>query len=259
MRILKLAIFLLSFILGNQIVFSQEVADSIAEKAEPAAVNTNSVDIFDSVAMAKYKNVDQQILAMKRRNKKAPILAKEITAPFTTEEEKVRALFIWITNNIAYDCAAYHDKHTPAGNFSFKTQAELETKLDKYYTNVAALTLRNKKAVCEGYAVLFWQMCKANGINCQLVDGRATENKDRIKKLRNKKNFSINHMWNKVQVNGVWYYIDVTWASGYCDKPVKRFYKKFNSYYFLTPIDNLYPTHAENTKVTERRKNPLVE
>lgn len=257
-KLFKNFILFSAFLAFSTIIKAQE-NDSIAEKSEPAAVNTNSVNIFDSASIAKYKKVDEQVLAMKRRNKKAPILAKEITAPFTTEEEKVRALFIWITNNIAYDCAAYHDKHPPVGNFSFKTQAELEAKLDKYYTNVAALTLRNKRAVCEGYAVLFWQMCKAVGINCQLVDGRASENKDRIKKLRNKKNFSTNHMWNKVQVNGVWYYIDVTWASGYCDKPVKHFYKKFNSYYFLTPIDNLYPTHAENAKVTERRNNPIAE
>jgi transglutaminase/protease-like cytokinesis protein 3 len=255
---IKRILFLSLFIIFSQPVSAQE-NDTIADKIEPAAVNTNSVNIFDSVTAEKYKNVDKVVLSMKKRNKKAPILAKEITAPFTTEEEKVRALFIWETNNIAYDCAAYHDKHPPTGNFSYKTQEELVAKLDKYYTSVAALTLRNKKAVCEGYAVLFWELCKANGINCQLVDGRASENKDKIKKLRTRKSFSTNHMWNKVQVNGVWYYIDVTWASGYCDKPVRKFYKKFNSFYFLTPVDNLYPTHAENIKLTERRNNPVAE
>jgi transglutaminase/protease-like cytokinesis protein 3 len=254
---LKRTLFLLLFILFQHSLSAQE-NDTIADKIEPAAVNTNSVNIFDSAAIAKYKKVDQFVLSMKRRNKKAPILAKEITAPFTSDEEKVRALFIWVTNNIAYDCAAYHEKHPPVGNFSYKTPEELEKKLDIYYSNVAALTLRNRRAVCEGYSVLFWQLCKANGINCLLVDGRASENKDKIKKLRNRKSFSTNHMWNKVEVNGAWYYIDVTWASGYCDKPVRKFYKKFNSFYFLTPVDNLYPTHAENTKLTERRNNPTA-
>ncbi|MGZ4053900.1 MAG: transglutaminase domain-containing protein [Bacteroidia bacterium] len=238
--------------------FAQE-NDSIAEKIEPAAVNTNSINIFDSATAAKYKKVDEFVLSMKKRNKKTPVLAKEITAPFTSEEEKVRALFVWITNNISYDCVAYHQKNAPSGNFSYKTQEELLRKLDLYYSNVAALTLRNKKAVCEGYAVLFREFCKANGINCLLVEGRASENKDKIKKLRSRKSFSTNHTWNKVQVNGVWYYIDVTWASGYCDKAVKKFYKKFNSFYFLTPVDNLYPTHAENIKFTDRRNNPTTQ
>ncbi|MFL5764199.1 MAG: transglutaminase domain-containing protein [Bacteroidia bacterium] len=251
-RKLLLPLLLLSVLKGK----AQEVVDSVAEKAEPAAVNTNSINIFDSAAAIRYKKVDDAIFAMKRRNKKIPVLAKEITAPFSTEEEKVRALFDWITNNIAYDCAAYHSKTEVAFNFNYKSQEELLQKIDKYYTTVASLTLRNKKAVCEGYAVLFREFCKENGIECQLVEGRASDNKDKIKKLRKRSSFSTNHTWNKVRVNGTWYYIDVTWASGYCDKKVTRFYKKFNPYYFLVPLDELYATHAENIKFTERRNNP---
>lgn len=257
-RDLKKFFYTAVLIVSSHISFAQE-NDTIAEKIVPAAVNTNPADIFDSVNAEKYKKVDKFVLAMKRRNKKTPILAKEITAPFTSEEEKVRAIFIWITNNIAYDCAAYHDKHPPKGDFNYKTEAELVTKLDKYYTNVCALTLRNRRAVCEGYSVLFWQMCKAAGINCELVDGRASENRGLIKKLRNRKSFSTNHMWNKVEIKGVWYYVDVNWASGYCNKAVTKFYKKYNPTYFLTPLDNLYPTHAENSKLTQRRNHPITE
>ena len=257
-KFIKSILFLATFFLFISPSSAQE-NDSIADKIEPAAVNTNSIDIFDSATATKYKKVDQFILRMKKRNKKAAILGKEIAAPFTSDEEKVRALFIWETNNISYDCVAYHQKHATKGNFSYKNQEELIAKLDKYYANIAALTLRNKKGVCEGYAILFRELCKANGIKCQLVDGRASENKDKIRKLRNRKSFSTNHMWNKVEINGAWYYIDVTWAAGYCDKSVKKFYKKFNSSYFLVPLDNLYATHAENAKLTERRNNPMTE
>ncbi|MBI3517889.1 MAG: hypothetical protein HY062_00845 [Bacteroidetes bacterium] len=249
---------MLTFSIFTTTLSAQET-DTIAEKPEPDAINTGSASIFDSAAVARYENVDHIVLAMKKLSKKTPILAKEITAPFTSEEEKVRALFVWVTNNISYDCAAYHAKPPHAGNLSYKTQAELEAKLDKYYSNIATLTVRNKKAVCEGYSVLFWQLCKVNGIHCQLVDGRASENKDKIKRLRSKKKFNTNHMWNKVQVNGVWYYIDVTWASGYCDPPVTKFFKKFNPFYFLTPLDKLFPTHAENIKLTEKRNHPISE
>lgn len=256
MRHLKLFILFTYFIFCNDTASSQEVVDSIAEKAEPAAVNTNSSNYTDSAATEKFKIVDQYILKMKRRNKPVPVLAKEITDPFTSEEEKVRALFIWITNNIGFDCITYHNKKTPQGNFSYKTPEELEIKLNKYYYNYAMLVLRNKKGVAEGYSILFREMCKSIGIKCELVEGRASENKDKIKKLRKRNSFSTNHTWNKVQINGVWYYLDVTWASGYCDKPVKKFFKKYNAYYFLTPTDKLYATHAENYKFTERRNNP---
>lgn len=251
-------LFILIFSILPAFVFSQE-NDSIAEKLEPAAINTTAVNIFDSAIIEKYKNVDKVIFAMKKRNKKLPILAKEITAPFKTDEEKVRAIFIWITNNIAYDCIAYHSKAKSQGNLSYKTPEELMRKLDKYYMEMATLALRNKKAVCDGYSVLFMELCKANNIPCQVVVGRANENKEKIKRIRNRKNFNTNHTWNKVQLNGVWYYIDATWSSGYCDKSVKKFHKKFNPYYYLAPMDELYPTHAENAKLTERRNNPIPE
>jgi transglutaminase/protease-like cytokinesis protein 3 len=249
--------FSLSFLVASSCIYAQET-DTIAEKAEPAAVNTNAENFTDSASTAKFKKVDTYVLALKKRSK-VTVLAKEITAPFTTDEEKVRALFIWMTNNIAFDCVTYHNKKTPEGNLSYKSPAELLVKLDKYYYNYSMLVLRNRKAVAEGYAILFRELCKNAGINCQLVEGKASENKDKIKKYRTKKNFNTNHTWNKVEVNGVWYYIDVTWASGYCDKPVNKFFKKFNPYYFLVPIDKLYPTHAENSKFTERRNNPTGE
>ena len=255
-QLLKAFIFLLAITLLSKHASAQEAVDTVAEKAEPAAVNTNSTNYTDSAAAAKFKKVDEYILKMKRRNKPVPVLAKEITAPFSSEEEKLRALYIWMTNNIAFDCVTYHNKKTPQGNFSYKTPEELQAKLDKYYYNYAMLVLRNKKGVAEGYAVLFRELCKSVGIECQLVEGRASENKDKIKKLRKRNSFSTNHTWNKVKINGVWYYLDVTWASGYCDKPVKKFFKKYNAYYFLTPVDKLYATHAENYKFTERRNNP---
>ena len=116
MRHLKLFILFTYFIFCNDTASSQEVVDSIAEKAEPAAVNTNSSNYTDSAATEKFKIVDQYILKMKRRNKPVPVLAKEITDPFTSEEEKVRALFIWMTNSIGFDCITYHKKKTPQGN-----------------------------------------------------------------------------------------------------------------------------------------------
>lgn len=257
MRFLKFPLLFALLLACQAFSFAQE-NDSI-EKSEPAAVNTSSANLFDSAATVKFKKVDDFVLKMKKRNKSVTILAKEITASFTTEEEKVRAIFIWMTNNIAFDCVTYHTKKTPSGNFTYKNPEELLIKLDKYYYNYSMLVLRNKKAIAEGYAILFRELCKNAGINCQLVEGKASENKDKIKKLRSRKSFSTNHTWNKVQINGAWYYVDVTWASGYCDKPVKRFFKKFNSYYFITPFEDLYLTHAENYRFTERRNNPGAE
>ena len=108
---LRCVVFFTFFLLYAGSVSSQEL-DSIAEKAEPAAVNTNSTNYTDSAAAFKFKTIDGYILKLKKKNKAVPILAKYITATCTTDEEKIRALFIWMTNNIAFDCLTYHNKKT---------------------------------------------------------------------------------------------------------------------------------------------------
>lgn len=55
-------------------------------------------------------------------------------------------------------------------------------------------------SVCEGYALSFYELCKAVGVDCRVVTGTAYGSKG-----------SGNHAWNVVKVNGTWYNMDVTW------------------------------------------------
>lgn len=50
----------------------------------------------------------------------------------------------------------------------------------------------NGKAVCQGYALLFYKLCKEWGIDCRIVGGD-------------------NHCWNIVKMDGKWYNADVCW------------------------------------------------
>lgn len=50
------------------------------------------------------------------------------------------------------------------------------------------------RAVCEGYALAFMYFMERMGISCTTVPSD-----------------TINHMWNKVQLDGEWYHVDVTW------------------------------------------------
>lgn len=51
-------------------------------------------------------------------------------------------------------------------------------------------------AVCEGYSRTFQMLCNGVGINCVLING---ESQGEL------------HMWNAVNLDGDWYYVDVTW------------------------------------------------
>ncbi len=254
--------FLVFFVFITGISFSQTkdtLSDDIAfNESEAIAIDTTI--IFSRPALADYSKVDAYVMAMHKKYKSIPALAKDLGEPFKTEPEKVRAIFMWIANNIAYDCSAYHSKNK--GGFSVyygpnESKAVIVEKWEKCYMSYATSVLRSKKGICEGYSRLFYELCRLNGIHCKMVVGNASSNKMKIDLERMIKNFPTNHAWNEVQIDGKWYYADLTWASGYCDSEVKKFYKKFQEYYFLTPETDLFYSHAENIRQT-KRKNELL-
>ena len=73
---------------------------------------------------------------------------------------------------------------------------------------ISALVGRTGEAgpVCEGYARAFQVLCKELEIPCVLVDGPA---------IAHQGDHPESHMWNYVQVDGLWYAVDVTWNDPY--------------------------------------------
>lgn len=61
--------------------------------------------------------------------------------------------------------------------------------------------LIEKKAVCEGYAKAFKYLANAAGIECEIMQGVAT----------NSRNITENHAWNCVKLENKWYEVDCTW------------------------------------------------
>ncbi len=71
--------------------------------------------------------------------------------------------------------------------------------------------LIGKKAVCQGYALAFFELMKRLEIPCELV----TSDK-------------LNHAWNLVQIGNSWYHVDVTW-----NDPVEDMCGRARHVYFL--------------------------
>lgn len=198
--------------------------------------------------------VDRYARSLNKKYHDIPDLANALTSRYSSDEMKVRSLFIWITENIAYDCSAYHSSEQKI-QMSYRTAAELEKKRKEYYYRYAVKVLRSKKGICEGYAVLFQELCKASGVACDIVIGKVSSNEKTIMNANLNKNFATNHAWNKVRIGNTWYELDATWASGYCDKAVNKFFKAFNPDYYLSPIDKSFPTHAINRIQTQKRND----
>ncbi|MGN1036973.1 MAG: transglutaminase domain-containing protein [Ruminococcus sp.] len=99
----------------------------------------------------------------------------------------------------------------------------------KDYIETAYGCLVEKNANCEGYAKAFKYLCDSIGIPCSVTVGITSD--------------GINHAWNQVQIDGIWYNVDVTWDD--CDDEFEKVHtyflcsdKDFSSH---TPDSDLMP------------------
>ena len=89
----------------------------------------------------------------------------------------------------------------------------------------------NNESVCEGYAKSFKAVMDRLGIPCVCVAGYASANKD---------NENLQpHMWNYVQVEGMWYAVDVTYNSASSQNP-----------WILVGGEKMFETHLEDGVVS---------
>jgi len=162
-------------------------------------------------------------------------LAAKLTAAYTTDIEKARAIFSWIAQHIAYNTGvlnfgkAYRaTKYVvdPADTVSFKSANE----------QTAERVLRRRVAVCDGYAKLFKTLCDYAGIESEVILGYGKcclEKNDK---------FKTNHTWNAVKIDSNWYLLDVTWASGFVTFS-NEFVFQLDEAYFLTPPQQFISDH----------------
>lgn len=99
------------------------------------------------------------------------------------------------------------------------------------YDNAEAGTLFSKgSGVCTHHSDTFCAMCKVSGIQCEYYAGTVTG--------------GGRHGWNRVKIEGKWYWIDVTWMD--CGKSINK------NYYLKRKL-------WKNHKITELgQKNALI-
>ena len=94
---------------------------------------------------------------------------------------------------------------------------------------------------------MFKYLCDFANVESIVVEGHAANGSKRISTSLGEK--ASNHAWNALWIDNKPYLLDVTWASGYCDKGVKIFTRQLNEYYYLTPPeDMILDHHPKNAK-----------
>jgi hypothetical protein len=203
-----------------------------------------------------YDAVDSFVQTVKYQGK-LDSLTLHLTAPYDRQLLKARAIFKWITENIAYDYK-YINKHGEYGDesisFECSDENDCEAKRTAWETRYIDRVLRRKKAVCMGYSMLFKRMCDFAGLRAQMLPGYV-----RTEDYQVGTPGTLNHAWNSIYIDSTYYLLDATWAAGGCikdpddDGKLLGFVKQFNPYYWLTlPEDfarNHYPSDTMWTLV----------
>jgi len=120
-------------------------------------------------------------------------VAEQLTAECDTDYEKIKAIHDWICTYLHYD------------NDSLS-----KSRLAPYS---ATEVLKNRKAVCLGFANLYAALCRSINIPCSVVTGYAlgisSGSTEWTEKIVN--GTEENHAWNEAYVDGRWIIIDSTW------------------------------------------------
>ena len=144
-----------------------------------------------------------------------------------TQYGKIKTIYGYICDNVTYDYA----------------NLDNEEYLLKYSPYAALI---NKTAVCQGYAVLLYQMLLRAGVDARVISGAATSTMG-------------HHDWNIISLDGKYYNADSTWDSGYTFEEYSWFLKNasdFTEHYRDAEYDDdqfnaLYPMSLTSYVETE--------
>ncbi|WP_439132451.1 transglutaminase domain-containing protein [Polaribacter sp.] len=178
-------------------------------------------------------------------------LTFDLTKDLTTDVEKLRAIYIWICNNVANDFGLYALNERKRKRF-VEDSLKLQNWNSKFKKKLFKKLLKKKRTICTGYAYLLKEMCATVGIESKMVNGFGRTASVNFNTLT-----MPNHTWNVIKINNKWYLCDPTWATGISFPEEGRFKFIYNDGYFLTepsvfflnhfPIKSKYTLLGENT------------
>jgi hypothetical protein len=169
-------------------------------------------------------------------------LAKDLADPYPDHFSKARAIFVWITDNIEYDYKTYNKGAKPK-TIKCKPGQNCEQLIVDWETKYLHKRIRKGKAICDGYSKLFKRMCDVAGVKAEIISGY-TKTKFYHAGLTG----PLDHAWNAVWLDTAWFFLDPTWAAGYCTTILDTdildgFVRSQDEYYWMTPFHDLARNH----------------
>jgi len=164
-----------------------------------------------TVDLAALAHVDARVAATPAKAEASiRTLADYLAAAGPTDLERARAVYQWVSSNIAYDVSGFR-----SGDYGDLSPDGV---------------LRRRSAVCSGYAGLAEAIGRAMGLEVEVVSGWS---KGYGYQAGAAVGGGTNHAWNAVRIDGEWRLMDPTWGAGYIDGNM-AFVRRAQDHYFLT-------------------------
>ncbi|MFN0215179.1 MAG: transglutaminase domain-containing protein [Saprospiraceae bacterium] len=160
-------------------------------------------------------------------------LAAYLCAEMPDEAHKARALYAWVTLNIAYVDSL--DEHEIWATSEYIDRQRPEK------------VLQNRTAVCQGYANLFCALMAEAGMNCEVVNGLVKKADGSIA--------PVGHAWATAKINGTWRIFDPTW--GVPPPGLARW--RVDEQYFMAEPEDFILRHLPDDPMWQLLETPLTE
>lgn len=179
--------------------------------------------VVNAQGFTNYSYIDSKALRIpEEETYSTSSIANYIQGNFTTDIEKLRAIYTWITSNIRYNKDSMY--------YRFWGE-DPERKL--------LSVLKTRKGVCENFASLLSRIASKCGIQTYMVSGYT------------KMGGSVNwrgHSWCAVYIDKAWLLCDPTWDAGY----------SATTHYFLISPAQFIQTHMPFDPLWQLQEYPIT-
>lgn len=184
---------------------------------------------IDSVLAEKFSTADLKAVTMVKD------LANQVSDFTTDKAEQLKLLLLWTYKNMEADSVRFfHGSPRVAPEEAFK----------------------QRKGLCEDYAAIMHDFCRALGIPELRIEGYVRELNFQPKIALKKGN----HVWNAVFVDSQWVLCDLFWSTSAMkssSNPVPGFERTLNTKYYLTSSTNFIGTHLPLDPVFQFMNHPI--
>ena len=189
-----------------------------------------SVLFISTLSFGQFEAIDTKMDEMPNNLESSTTsIANYISENFTSDDDKIRAVFYWTASTISYDVENMFNQR-PNQTVDYKIKTTLET----------------KKGVCMHYAEVFKNIANKVGIKTVIIDGYTKQDGKII---------AIGHSWNASKINGTWFLFDPTWGSGYVND--QHYYRKLNNAFFKADVVQFGLSHMPFDYLWQLKEYPI--